>query len=61
MRAGNQIQPGTRHDALGQAACTCWQGNRRATTCITCLRWRRLQAHIQAMRESLRPSARGAA
>jgi hypothetical protein len=58
MRTGAQIQPSRYRKDLGQAACTCWQGNRRATTCITCLRWQRLQAHVHAMREGLRSLTR---
>lgn len=54
MMAGGKRYPGTKDRWLAQEACTCWRGNQRATTCITCLRWRRLQAHAQEMREGLR-------
>lgn len=57
MMARGKQHPGARRDGIAQAACTCWQGNRRATTCITCLHWRRLQAHLHTMREGLRALA----
>lgn len=31
---------------LHERACTCYQGQARATICVTCLRWMRLRRHI---------------
>lgn len=54
MMAARKRRQGAHGGGIAEAACTCWQGNQRATICMTCLRWRRLHTHLQAMRESLR-------
>lgn len=37
---------------LGSAACTCYQGSLKATTCITCLTWGRVYRKNDARRKA---------